>query len=155
AGAMRYVYGGTPGFDWRGLEPINLQQVRFAAGRFVIVGHNGITVSSVPGGWNKHASIVFENLHDIAFGANKFVVVGSAGTIVQSDDALPVFSTPRISSGNVHLDLRGGLEPEYRVQSSDNLLLWTNLAVFTNNGEAASFSDNTNSRPRFYRAINP
>ena len=133
----------------------DLQQVRFAAGRFIVVGSGGEVASVTQSGqWNEHASIVSEKLRDITFGANKFVAVGDAGTIVQSDDALPTLSTPRTFGNLVQFDLRGGVEPLYRIESSANLSSWVTFGFFTNNGTASVFTD-VRAPFRFYRAVSP
>ena len=137
----------------------NLRQVRFAAGRFVAVGNEGAVISK-RNGWVEHASIAGENLHDIAFGAGKFVAVGNAGTIVQSDDALPVFSSPQLSGGQFRFVLRGGLEDIYTIQSTDAFTNWAGAGTFTNTGTAVPFSliplsENPDSHRRFFRVTYP
>ena len=107
-----------------------------------------------------HASIVSEDLHDIAFGAGKFVAVGKAGTIVQSDDALPVFSSPQLNARTFDFTLRGGLEEIYTIQSTDAFNSWTAVGTFTNTGTDVSFSftpfaENPESRSRFFRVVYP
>ena len=134
----------------------NLRHVLYAAGRFVAVGNEGTVVSLSGTNWTKHASIASQNLHDIAFGAGKFVAVGNEGAIVQSDDALPLFSTPSFSSGTLRFNVRGGIEPAYRMQSTADFISWTNVAVFVNqNGQGMSFTNGSGSGHLFYRAIHP
>jgi hypothetical protein len=83
------------------------------------------------------------------------VAVGNAGAIVQSDDVLPVFSAPNVSGGALHFNLRGGMEAEYNVQSSGNLLSWEHEDVFTNDGTSISFTISTNGAHRFFRVRYP
>jgi len=151
----------TNGLDWLAPDSVlavppyqNLRHITYAAGRFIAVGNEGAVVS-LRSNWIQHASIVSQNLHDIAFGAGKFVAVGNEGAIVQSDDALPVFSTPGVTGGAVRFNLHGGMESEYRVQSSENLLSWTNVAVFTNSGASVTFSNGAGARQQFFRAVSP
>jgi hypothetical protein len=133
----------------------NLRQATVAAGRAVAVGNDGTLLSYNLYNWEQHGSIVAHNLHDVAYGAGQFVAVGNAGTIVQSDDALPVFSAPSVSGGALRFNLRGGMETEYNVQSSENLLSWENEDVFTNDGTSMSFTITTNGPHRFFRARYP
>jgi hypothetical protein len=51
--------------------------------------------------------------------------------------------------------LRGGMETEYNVQSSENLLSWENEDVFTNDGTSMSFTISTNGPHRFFRVRYP
>jgi hypothetical protein len=133
----------------------NLRHVIYAAGRFIAVGNEG-TVVSLRTNWTEHASIVSQNLHDIAFGAGKFVAVGNEGIIVQSDDSLPIFSSPNLAAGTLRFNVRGGIEPEYRVQSTSDFLSWTDVTLFTNdNVKSVSFTNTTGGARRFFRAIHP
>ncbi|HEY0548035.1 MAG TPA: immunoglobulin domain-containing protein [Verrucomicrobiae bacterium] len=133
----------------------NLRHATGAAGRVVAIGNDGTILSYNLYNWEQHGSIVAHNLHDVAYGAGKFVAVGNAGTIVQSDDVLPVFSAPSISGGALRFHLRGGMETEYNVQSSENLLSWENEDVFTNDGTSMSFTISTNGPHRFFRVRYP
>ncbi len=133
----------------------NLRHAKVAAGRAVAVGNDGTILSYNLYNWEQHGSIVAHNLHDVAYGAGKFVAVGNAGAIVQSDDVLPVFSMPSVSGSAVHFSLRGGMETEYTVQSTENFLGWENDDVFTNNGAPVSFSFSTNGPQRFFRTTYP
>jgi hypothetical protein len=133
----------------------NLRHVKVAAGRAVAIGNDGTILSYNLYSWEQHGSIVAHNLHDVAYGLGKFVAVGNAGTIVQSDDVLPVFSAPRVSGGALRFNLRGGMETEYNVQSSVDLLSWQNEDVFTNDGTSMSFTISTNGPHRFFRVRYP
>ena len=145
--APQYV---TPFRNWR--------HVRHALGHFIVLGNEGSLVSrrSLGGmGWNPHTTIVSQNLHDIAYGAGKFVAVGNAGTIVQSEFAVPHFSTPVHTNGVTSFRITGGLEDEYRVESSLFFNFWQPAGTYTNDGHGATFTNAGNFSQSFYRAVSP
>jgi hypothetical protein len=135
----------------------NLRHATFGAGRFVVVGNYGTVYSAhIPGETLQlHAPVGSQNLHDVAYGLGKFVAVGNAGAIVQSAAALASFSAAGRNNGTFHFMLDGGAESNYTVQRSSDLLLWTSVATFTNNGTGISVTDSTDGPRRFYRALHP
>ncbi len=155
----------TNGLAWNGAELVtpflNWRHPRHALGRFVVVGNAGAlatyntSILSPEFGWHPHATIVSQNLHDIAYGAGKFVAVGNAGTIVQSEFAAPHFSTPQFTNGVTTFRLTGGLEAEYRVESSLFLNAWQTVGNYTNDGHGVTFTNTGNPFQGFYRAVHP
>lgn len=155
----------TNGLAWNGSEFVtpflNWRHPRHALGRFIVVGNAGAlatyntSILSPDFGWHPHTTIVSQNLHDIAYGAGKFVAVGNAGTIVQSEFAAPHFSTPRFTNGATSFRLTGGLEAEYRVESSLFLNAWQTVGNYTNDGHGVTFTNTGNPFQGFYRAVNP
>jgi hypothetical protein len=147
----------TNGINWSGSNVAapfqNLRHVTTVAGRVIAVGDNGTILSTrVLTNWDQHASTLSGDLYGIAFGQSKLVAVGKAGTIAQSDPVLASFSPPTFTGGKVELNVYGGMEPSYRIESSSNLLTWEGAFSLTNEGVPHSLSLNTNSSPRFFRA---
>jgi putative intracellular protease/amidase len=115
------------------LEPFrNWRQVASALGRFIVVGNDGTIASWENANWHPHASIVSQNLHDIAYGVGKFVAVGNAGAIVQSELAVPQFTSLRHANNGMHFHIGGGLEDEYRIESSAAFNNWQTVGTYTN-----------------------
>ncbi len=140
----------TPFRNWR--------HVRAALGHFITVGNNGAvadfaTFGNV--GWHPHTSVAAQNLHDVAYGAGKFVAVGNAGTILQSEFAVPHFSTPAYTNGVTRFRITGGLEEQYRVQSSLFLNFWSTVGTYTNDGNGVTFTNAGHPFQGFYRAVSP
>ena len=106
-------------------------------------------------GWHPRTSVAAQNLHDVAYGAGKFVAVGNAGTILQSEFAVPHFSTPRFTNGVTSFRITGGLEEQYRVESSLFLNFWPTVGIYTNDGNGVTFTNVGNPFQGFYRAVSP
>ena len=126
-----------------------------ALGHFVVVGNDGAIASFDNFGWHPRTGIVSQNLHDIAYGAGKFVAVGNAGTIVQSDFAVPYISGARYTNGTMRFHITGGLNEEYRIESSLFLNAWQTVGTYTNDGPGATFTIDTNPIQGFFRAVSP
>jgi len=140
----------TPFRNWR--------HVRAALGHFITVGNNGAvadfaTFGNV--GWHPDTSVAAQNLHDVAYGAGKFVAVGNAGTILQSEFAVPHFSTPAYTNGVTRFRITGGLEEQYRVESSLFLNFWSTVGTYTNDGNGVTFTNAGHPFQGFYRAVSP
>ncbi len=130
----------------------NLRSVLYhdATSRFVAVGNSGSVVSASARAellWNCHQTHIAQNLHDVAFGLNTYVAVGNGGTIVQSDCATPLLVPSLLS-----FDIRGGIEPEYELENSDDLRSWMPCGVYTNVGPDLVFEISAHGGPHFYRA---
>jgi hypothetical protein len=156
------VIGSANGSNWGTAQFItpfqNWRHIRHALGHFIVVGNVGAVAdfaSFVNIGWHPHTTIVSQNLHDIAYGAGKFVAVGNAGTIVQSEFAVPHFSTPRFTNGVTSFRITGGLEAEYRIESSLFFNFWPTVGTYTNDGNGVTFTNTGNPFQGFYRALNP
>ncbi len=146
-GAPQFV---TPFRNWR--------HVRAALGHFIAVGNDGAVADFATFGnigWHPHTSVAAQNLHDVAYGAGKFVAVGNAGTILQSEFAVPHFSTPAYTNGVTRFRITGGLEEQYRVESSLFLNFWPTVGIYTNDGNGVTFTNTGNPFQGFYRAVSP
>ena len=67
----------------------DLEDITFAEGRFVIVGKNGVILTSVDGlAFSPRESGTDANLYAVHNGDGLFVAVGHNGKIINSDDGL-------------------------------------------------------------------
>ncbi len=121
--------------------------------RFVAVGNEGNVVSGLDL-WTSHDAHLAQNLHDVAFGQNKYVAVGNGGMIVESDQATPIF-TPVQAQTAPTFSLRGGIEPEYLLEASEDLQTWNPRGVFTNDGSACVLEFTPLRGQEFYRVRSP
>ncbi len=79
--------------------------VRYAGGQYVVVGNNGLILTSLDGiNWTKRTAVTPNTLFDVAYGNGKYVAVGYTGTMIESRDggvtwtALPALTTQLLSS---------------------------------------------------------
>jgi len=72
--------------EWNCKDKIQLSKAIYANNNFVVVGINGIILSSPDGTtWTKRNSGVGDYLSDVTFGKDKFVVVGNRTVLTSSD----------------------------------------------------------------------
>jgi photosystem II stability/assembly factor-like uncharacterized protein len=71
------------------LFKIEMNAIILAKGKYIVVGNNGLILTSVNGrDWNSQISNTQNDLVDISYGNDKYVAVGRSGTILVSSDAI-------------------------------------------------------------------
>jgi photosystem II stability/assembly factor-like uncharacterized protein len=72
--------------EWNCKDKVQLSKAKYANNNFVVVGINGIILSSPDGTtWTKRNSGVGDYLSDVTYGKDKFVVVGNRTVLTSSD----------------------------------------------------------------------
>lgn len=77
----------TDGIQWveRASSSVNLQDIAYGGGHFVVVGREGIITTSSDGlAWTQQRSGTDESLEGVAYGSGRFVVVGGGGTVLSA-----------------------------------------------------------------------
>ena len=83
--------------------------VRWAGGKLVAVGENGLILTSDDGvSWNKRNSGTTEWLNDVTFAQNTWWVAGSAGLILTSPDLVTWTMTRSITSKSLYSAVTDG-----------------------------------------------
>ena len=147
-----FLIGGYP-------DDLNLRAATWGHGLWIVVGNDGTIASSTNlVTWTRRASRTFENQHQVAFLDGQLVVIGNRGTILQSGNLVTALEAPVFVPGTgFRLPFRGVLNHAYQMQTSTNLVDWTNLLTVTNLTEHSQFTDtNALQMPRrFYRLTEP
>ena len=130
--------------------------VGYGDGFFIAVGDGGYLATSPDGTtWTPRNSGTALPLQRVAFGDRTFVVTGSSGTILESASTVPsLLSKPGV--GGVELDLVGGFDRTYLLQSTTNLAspAWNPLTTLVSGQR--QFTDPDVSAPKkFYRLTLP
>jgi hypothetical protein len=153
--AFSYQFYYSP-FPYQGY---NLRGVTWAAGLWTVVGNYGyIHTSSNLFNWTTRVSRTRENLHGIRWFNGTLVTIGNRGTVLQSGRPFgpQLLSRGFTPGGEFELGLDGEFGLTHRVQYSDNLHDWFNLATVTNTATIVPVRDpSPHPVRRFYRAVTP
>jgi len=108
-----------------------LRGIAYGNGEFAAVG--GTILTSADGvNWTKRQSGTTVNgLSGIVYGGGHFVAVGSGGTILQSGSIITLAVSRNDGTGLLTLSLEGPTGLDYTIQSSTNLISWSNLTNIT------------------------
>jgi hypothetical protein len=149
-GNGRFVAVGTPGsviltsadgIEWNehqsGITGVVLNGIAYGSGQFVAVGRgfryekNAILSSADGENWVAHQSGTTLGLNGVGYGNRQFIAVGDASTILQSGPIITMSLTPGSSGGRQTLSLLGPAGLAYTIQSSSDLVTWTDLTNIT------------------------
>lgn len=109
-------------------------------------------MSSIDGlDWTYQRCPASMNLRDVQIVEDGVIVVGSNGSILKSDLIQPQLFAHKNSSG-FELIIRGGFASQYYLQTSTDLLNWSNLSAYSN-AAPMLYLDPSGSPRRFYRLI--
>jgi hypothetical protein len=151
------------GVNW---TPVNnavsawLYKVAFANNTFVSVGENVIASSTNGTSWQPRYAQSGKTMQGLAFGANTWVVVGNNGLILQSDlvaasgsESVLLTDAKRIGA-DFSFKFNGVVGQTYQVQTSTNLIHWSNLAILAcTNAPTSCTLPSQNGPRRFYRVL--
>jgi hypothetical protein len=152
----------TDGVNWSAANnPVSawLYEVAFANQTFVAIGENAIVSSTNGTSWQPRYAQSGKTMQGLAFGANTWVVVGNNGLILQSDpvtatsgpDAVLLTDAKRIGP-DFSFKFNGVVGQTYQVQTSTNLIHWSNLTTLAcTNAPASCTLPGQNGPRRFYR----
>jgi hypothetical protein len=162
-GAQGYAIVSKDGTNWTRTEQIglgiDLLDITFGNGTFVLVGSHSYIADSVDGlDWRGRFLDTTRHLVGVAYGKGTFVAVGTAGMIVQSQNvAVPSIGRPSFTEKGATMTVSGEIGRRYRVQSSRDISTWTDIGAFTNRAPMMDFVDplTTEVAQRFYRVISP
>lgn len=131
---------------------------------YVGVGATGsVYTSSQYFNWVTRSTGTSNLLYDIAYGNNRFIAVGArtdgsyTPAILASGSTIPSLTVSNQLPAGMQLTLTGGTGPTWRLQSSPDLITWSNLVTFTNIGISTQYLDSAavNFPQRFYRTVSP
>lgn len=151
-----YVPGVPPGFP---LVSIGTD-ITYGNGIFVVASFGGgLYVLDAAGYWSARKSVDC-SFSSVAFGNNCFVALAGGNYpsgIYQSDSILAPRLSTQISNSNLAISVGGELAANYRLQTSSNLVQWSDCFDFTNtSGTSEVVATNVTGGPmRFYRVIRP
>jgi len=130
----------------------NFRSVTYTAGRFVAVGNDGLVMSSLDGTvWNYQRCPASMNLRDVQTVEDGVIVLGSNGAILKSDLLQPQLFGHK-NGGGFELNVRGGFAAQYQLQSSTDLLNWSNIMAYSNSAPM-HYLDPSGAPRRFYRLV--
>jgi hypothetical protein len=160
------IYVTTHGAAWQSRdsgvygEGQNLRGATYAEGFWVVVGNDGLVLTSTNTlSWRRRAPRTVENLHGVRYVNGTFVTIGNRGTILQSGRVIgPVLTVREFDPqfGFV-FSVEGEMDRLYRVQSSTDLLNWTDVLEFNNTQTTTLVLDEDALMTpfRFYRVVSP
>jgi hypothetical protein len=158
-GDSGYLASSTTGTSWtvRGSGTAgSIYGVCYGDGYFVAVGNAGYLASSPDGtNWTPRTSGATVDLERVAYGGGTFVATGLGGLIIQSASTIPSIVSKRVTGG-VELDLVGGFDRSYLIQTNGDLTQpgWSTLTTLPSGQR--QFTDPDTSQPqKFYRVLVP
>ncbi len=152
-----YLASSVNGVNWsQHLAGVtNIYGICYGDGNFVAVGANGFIGSSSDGtNWAVHNSGTTAALERVAFGGGTFVATGDGGVLLQSASTEPALAAKKVGGG-IELDLIGGFDRAYILQSATDLApaAWSPLTTLTNGQR--QFIDPDSSSPRKFYSLMP
>jgi hypothetical protein len=163
AGGNGIILSSSDGAVWTVSSPgdgLSLHDLAYGEGSYIAVGANGaILTAGEDMVWKRRNSGTSLDLFGVAYGNQSFVVVGDRGAILQSvSTRLPLrFSSLRASPAALQLRLidEGGVA--LRLESSSNLIDWTELPLHTRQQTGLRLLDlpPPTGPQSFYRAVVP
>ena len=160
------IYVSRDGRFWQGRnsgvsgDGRNLRGATYAEGHWTVVGNNGMILTSTNTfDWQRRASGAVEDLHAVRYVNGTFVAIGNRGTILQSGRVIGPLLTVREydpQSGLV-FSIEAEMDQDYRIQTSSDLLNWTDVLEFNNTQTTTLFLDEEAlfAPFRFYRVVWP
>jgi len=121
-------------------------------------GVNTFFVSTDGLNWQRNPINVKISLKDMAYGLGTFVAVGASGSILQSEDVrVPWLSGNLALTNGFEISVNGELGRAYRLQTSDDLRVWSDVCTYTNAEYLARLTDAaaTNRANGYYRVVSP
>lgn len=167
-GAGTFVTVGDSGFigtstvgygTWTGRSSgtsVSIYGVCYGDGYFVAVGAGGYLATSPDGAtWTVRNSGTAETLERVAYGKGRFVATGTSGTIIQSASTFPALLAKKMLGG-MEVNLVGGLDRSYVLQSASNLTssAWSTVTTLTS-GQRLFTDPDSNANQKFYRLTLP
>ena len=157
-GDSGYLASSTNGLNWtqRAAGVANTYGICYGDGNFVAVGAGGYIASSADGtNWAIHSSGTTATLERVAFGGGTFVATGDGGVLLQSASMNPALAAKQVAGG-IELDLIGGLDRAYILQSATDLApaAWSPLTTLTNSQRQFIDPDSSSLR-KFYNLVLP
>ena len=149
-GDSGYLASSTNGTTWTQRSPgISgaINGICYADGYFVTVGDSGYIGSSPDGtNWAIRSSGTTAFLQRVAFGGGTFVATGTGGVLLQSAPINPALAVKQVADG-IEVDLVGGLDRSYILQSSTQLapVSWSPLTTLS--AGQRQFTNTDNSSP--------
>lgn len=159
AGRMLYS---TNGLDWitvRQTDGHRWNRIRHTGGIWAAVGDAGWVAFSHDGQfWISKTVGAESDLTDIASQNGQFMVVGSHAMVLTSLPVTPpsilVNTVSKQPNAGLQFDISGQLNKLIVIETSGDLVHWSNLAFRTNNTGTVTVTDNQpNQASRFYRAL--
>jgi hypothetical protein len=147
--------------------------ITFGNGTFLIARsflENGLLLTTNGTSWQRRSTFTNTDLQSVAFGNGTFVAAGQGGRyppgsagypagIYQSASVATPFITATFLPGSNSIDLRISCEigQGYRVQTSPDLVNWSNHLSFTSSSPFYEFADPVNpaTPSLFYRVVSP
>ncbi len=121
-----------------------LQGIAYGADQYVVVGAKGTILASTDGfTWSRKVSGTHNDLFGAVYARETFFIVGNAGTILQSGTK-PFnlrFHDLRLHPDGMEMHLTGELGRSFRIESSTNLLDWSESSVLTSAKDGVLYLD--------------
>jgi len=133
----------------------DIESVAYGDGTFVAVGDRGRVVTSPNGGdWLSRFTGCYTGLRNVIYADGAFWAAGNNETILKSGQTRP-FLLARRGGNEFNVLIEAELGKAHRLQSSSNLVSWSDLFNFTPAEESTVYGDTQNERARFYRVVSP
>src|SRR5262249_6171196 len=118
-----------------------------------------ILTSSDAFNWQRRASRAVDDLHAVRYVHGTFVAIGNRGTILQSGRVIGPLLTVREYDPQLGFvfSIEAEMDQDYRIQTSSDLLNWTDVLEFNNTQPTTLFLDEEGlfAPFRFYRVVLP
>ena len=133
----------------------DIESVAYGDGMFVAVGDRGRAISSPNGGvWFERFTACYTALRNVIYADGAFWAAGNNETIVKSGQMRP-FLLARNRGNEFKVLIEAQIGKAHRLQSSSNLVNWSDLFNFAPTEESTIYCDSEGDKRRFYRVVAP
>ena len=134
----------------------SLWGIAYGDGYFVAVGDQGVLLTSTDGvSWTRRNTRTVQTLQKVTYARGTFVVVGGGSAILQSAATTPVLQLmPIAGTTDLQLDLIGGFDRDYVLETSGDLSQWSPLTTLFS-GQRQYVDTDTSGQVKFYRTVLP
>jgi hypothetical protein len=134
----------------------DIESVVYGDGIFVAVGDRGRVITSpTSGDWLSRFTGCSTGLRHVIYADGAFWAAGNNETILKSGQTRP-FLLARGGGNEFDLLIQAEIGKAHRLQTSSNLVNWTDLFNFTPSEELTTYNDAPSDRPQqFYRVVSP